>query len=216
VAAGTPGLLAAAYAERHRYGEAAEALERAAAARAAFGVERVPQAAMGSWSAARALLLLGRLEEAETAAQAAVAATAGIPAAHDSTMIVPPCLIHLAQVRIAQDRAADAIELLAEARRRLAFAPDPARLAGWLDEAERACATRLQGISGIAPPTQRELVVLQLLAGAQSLREIAAELGVSENTVKTQAKSLYRKLGVGSRHEAVARGRELRMIASHS
>ena len=46
--------------------------------------------------------------------------------------------------------------------------------------------------------------MLRRLQGTQSLREIAAELYVSQNTIKTFTLSLYRKLGVHSRSEAVA------------
>ena len=55
--------------------------------------------------------------------------------------------------------------------------------------------------------TPRELTVLGMLAGPSSLREIAAELSVSPNTVKTQVRSVYRKLGVTRRSEAVAAAR---------
>ncbi|GAA1604398.1 helix-turn-helix transcriptional regulator [Leucobacter chromiireducens] len=52
--------------------------------------------------------------------------------------------------------------------------------------------------------TKRELLVLAQLRTTQTLAEIAEVLGVSLNTVKTQATSIYRKLGVSSRREAVA------------
>jgi LuxR family transcriptional regulator, maltose regulon positive regulatory protein len=52
--------------------------------------------------------------------------------------------------------------------------------------------------------TPRERVVLAHLAGGSSLPVIARELFVSENTVRSQARSVYRKLGVGTRDEAVA------------
>ena len=61
--------------------------------------------------------------------------------------------------------------------------------------------------------TEREAAVLRMLAGTASLREIADELFVSHNTVKTQVKSIYRKLGVAARADAVARGRELGLLA---
>ena len=54
--------------------------------------------------------------------------------------------------------------------------------------------------------TDRELAVLQLLPSMMSNEQIARELFVSVNTVKVHLKSLYRKLGVGSRREAVMAG----------
>lgn len=50
----------------------------------------------------------------------------------------------------------------------------------------------------------RELEVLQLLAGGQRNRSIAAALSISENTVKFHVRNLFRKLGVASRTEAIA------------
>ena len=49
-----------------------------------------------------------------------------------------------------------------------------------------------------------ELRLLHCLPTHLSFREIAEQLFVSTNTVKTQARSIYRKLGVSSRAEAVA------------
>jgi LuxR family maltose regulon positive regulatory protein len=53
------------------------------------------------------------------------------------------------------------------------------------------------------PLTDRELEILHLLQGSLSLTEIARELYISPNTVKTHAKSVYRKLHASSRAEAV-------------
>jgi LuxR family maltose regulon positive regulatory protein len=55
-----------------------------------------------------------------------------------------------------------------------------------------------------APLTDRELVVLKELASDKSLTMVAGGLGVSHNTVKTHVKSIYRKLEVSTREEAVA------------
>ena len=49
------------------------------------------------------------------------------------------------------------------------------------------------------PLTDRELDVLRLPPGSAEPHEIAAELHLSANTVKTHAKSVYRKLGAHSR-----------------
>jgi LuxR family maltose regulon positive regulatory protein len=81
-----------------------------------------------------------------------------------------------------------------------------------LEDALRA-APRPPTAAGGADLTERELAVLRLLTGLASAREIADQLYVSHNTVKTQIKSIYRKLGVATRAEAVARARELGLLA---
>jgi DNA-binding NarL/FixJ family response regulator len=60
--------------------------------------------------------------------------------------------------------------------------------------------------------TRREQQVLELLAGGKSNKEIAAALGVSPNTVKTQIASLYQKLEVQRRTQAIKKARELALI----
>ena len=62
------------------------------------------------------------------------------------------------------------------------------------------------------PLTGRELDVLRLLQGSLSLHEIAAELYLSPNTVKTHARSVYRKLGAHSRVQAVQIARRQSLI----
>ena len=57
--------------------------------------------------------------------------------------------------------------------------------------------------------TRAELRLLPLLATHLSLPKIGAELSISKNTVKSQAASIYRKLGVSSRGDAVTRARNL-------
>jgi DNA-binding NarL/FixJ family response regulator len=52
--------------------------------------------------------------------------------------------------------------------------------------------------------TDRELAVLQQLSHGQSTREVAEHIHVSEETVKTYLKQIFRKLGVRDRTEAVA------------
>nr|WP_304437881.1 helix-turn-helix transcriptional regulator [Terrabacter sp. Soil810] len=55
-------------------------------------------------------------------------------------------------------------------------------------------------------------VVLRWLTTMMSVAEIADELCVSTNTVKTHVAAVYRKLGVAKRRDAVSRGRELRLL----
>lgn len=62
------------------------------------------------------------------------------------------------------------------------------------------------------PLTDRERKVLRLLSAGHSNAEIAAELVVSINTIRTQARSIYHKLNVKNRHEAVAQARHWRLL----
>ncbi len=73
------------------------------------------------------------------------------------------------------------------------FAPDAAR----------------QQSLGITP---REMEILGLVAGGLSNREIAAQLFVSENTVKTHCARAFDKLGAARRTQAVRRGKELGLL----
>lgn len=60
--------------------------------------------------------------------------------------------------------------------------------------------------------TLREQEVLSELAAGRSNKEIAQKLGVSPNTVKTQIASLYQKLEVQRRTQAIQKARELALI----
>ncbi|MFF3491759.1 response regulator transcription factor [Streptomyces sp. NPDC002795] len=60
--------------------------------------------------------------------------------------------------------------------------------------------------------TARQLAVLKQLQEEVSLRQIANDLYVSYNTVKSHTRAVYRKLGARSRAEALARARELGLM----
>ncbi len=55
-----------------------------------------------------------------------------------------------------------------------------------------------------APLTRRERVILSNLSEDTTLEQIATLLFVTRNTVKSQVRSVYRKLGVSTRADAVA------------
>ena len=63
---------------------------------------------------------------------------------------------------------------------------------------------RTPGTGTIGPLSQRELEVLELVAGGATNREAAARLFITEATVKTHLLNIYAKLGVGDRAAAVA------------
>jgi DNA-binding NarL/FixJ family response regulator len=64
--------------------------------------------------------------------------------------------------------------------------------------------------------TERERELLEYLPGALSLSQIAETLFVSRKTVQNNVSSLYRKLGVTSRSEAVMRAMELHLLAEQA
>jgi LuxR family transcriptional regulator, maltose regulon positive regulatory protein len=84
-------------------------------------------------------------------------------------------------------------------------------LAGILD-ALPASVDDVDGRGPAEPLSERERAVLRLMPTILANTEIAGELFVSVNTVKTHLRSIYRKLDVGSRREAVAKARELRLL----
>jgi LuxR family maltose regulon positive regulatory protein len=99
-------------------------------------------------------------------------------------------------------------ELLSEATRHLRQTPDAALLDQWLRNASAA----LDDGAIEAGLTRAELRVLQFLPTHFSFREIAERLYVSPNTIKTQAQSIYRKLDVSTRGEAVDHARAAGLI----
>ena len=64
----------------------------------------------------------------------------------------------------------------------------------------------------VVPLSEREQVVLRYLSSRLSAGEIADELYVSLNTVKTHIKSIYRELDTNRRWDAVKRARQLQLL----
>jgi len=87
--------------------------------------------------------------------------------------------------------------------------PDLGDLPRLAAQLESRLATLKAGAVGASSLTAAEMRLLPLLSTHLSFREMGERLFVSSHTVKTQAYSVYRKLGVSSRSEAVARVHEL-------
>ena len=105
--------------------------------------------------------------------------------------------------RLGQREAAG--RLLAEAAALLRLSPDPGLAVALV--ADEPSAPRARVPDRDETLTAREAAVLRLLPSQLTLREIAEELYVSHNTVKTHSRTLYRKLDVSTRDEAVATAR---------
>ena len=109
-------------------------------------------------------------------------------------------------------------ELTAEARRHRGACPDdgPIIEKAWQRDTKRARRQRFES-SGLAEPfTARELALLQLLPTEMTQRELGERLIVSFNTVKSYNRSIYRKLGVSSRSEAVQVAHDLGLLDATS
>ena len=89
-----------------------------------------------------------------------------------------------------------------------------AGFAGRVLERFDSSAPRLGGLAERADVrlTESEQAVLSFLPSHMTNEEISGALFLSVNTVKTHLRSAYRKLGVGSRREAIARGRRLGLL----
>ena len=109
-------------------------------------------------------------------------------------------------------------------RRRRAVDGRPARAGGEGAERSELCAplpaaaVTVEGQTPaeqplIEPLSERELEVLRLLGSELGGPDIARELVVSPNTVRTHTKSIYAKLGVNSRRAAVRRAAELSLLS---
>ncbi len=126
--------------------------------------------------------------------------------ANDITLVY--ALTSAADVLCSYNRP-EGLTVLEEARRVADRCTDPGIAGTYL--------ARIEGREGTAAPvrseglveelTDRELAVLRYLPSPMSQRDIAAELYVSLNTVKTHCKAIYRKLGVGDRKAAVQAAR---------
>jgi LuxR family transcriptional regulator, maltose regulon positive regulatory protein len=122
-------------------------------------------------------------------------------------------LLLLASVRQGHGDLPSARALVDQVRELVERLADPGSLPALLEQANRNLGSAPpRQIQAAAPLTERELAVLRLLPTPLSNREIARELYVSVNTVRTHVQGVYRKLEVTSRAKAVAHARHLRLI----
>ena len=168
---------------------------------------------IGHLALARAAELRGRLDDAERSSRRAVE----LARRGAGRLEVAATQLALARVRHLQEDRAEARELLRDARSLIEDCDDAGTLAAELAAAERGLAIVARGAALSDPSAReqlsdREVVVLRMLAGRLSRREIADSLYVSHNTIKTQVRSIYQKLDASDREAAVARARELGLL----
>ena len=90
--------------------------------------------------------------------------------------------------------------------------PDLGVLGQQADELRTQLDTLRGHAIGASSLTAAEIRLFQLLDSHYSFREIGGQLDLSQHTVKSQAMSIYRKLGVSSRSQAIQHGRDLGLL----
>ena len=111
--------------------------------------------------------------------------------------------LQLAKVYFSIAEVAIARQLLREIDDILTHRPALGTLTEEAEEFRRVLASSAAGVTGRAPLTPAELRLLPYLQTHLTAGGIAERLFVSSHTVKAEVKSIYRKLGVSSRHDAV-------------
>jgi LuxR family maltose regulon positive regulatory protein len=173
-----------------------------------FGLWVIPQSSWVPIALGYMLAKRGELIEAQTELESGLSTRRKLPGLSPWPTLMG--LLALARARSGRGDRGGAQAVLAEARSILQNYPDsgifPSLLA--LQERElRNKKSRRRDGSLDGDLTERELDVLRLLVGELSARQIAQNLYVAPSTVRTQVKSIYRKLGVSSREQAVHEAR---------
>ena len=123
-------------------------------------------------------------------------------------------LLALAEVLIARSDRSEARAVLTEARAIVELYPDAGIFPDLFERQERKLRRTRPSRTGSMDGqfTERELEVLRLLRTELSVSELGKLLHVSPSTIKSHVKSIYRKLGVSSRKEAVEQAHARKLI----
>jgi LuxR family maltose regulon positive regulatory protein len=175
----------------------------------AQGVRYDPLSGVAYIALAQTSARRGRLTEAEQLLEQAL----NILGSASFLLQYTQATIELAGVRHALGNTEGGDAAVERARQLITKFVDPGMLPTLLDRTDHAMRRAPRGRpSPAAALTDRELAVLRLLATQLSQQELASELYVSVNTVRTHIQGIYRKLRVTSREEAIAHARELGLL----
>jgi ATP/maltotriose-dependent transcriptional regulator MalT len=195
-------------------GRLAEARTHAEAARAAVG--RIGSSR--SWLGGNVCAALGAVFAAEgDLAHAEQELSTAHHFFHDEAPTVHEAwlLVLLAGVRVRRGRVLEAEKALRAATELLDDLPDSGRVPEMAAEVARELEETMHRADGgelLEKPTEAELRVLRMLASDLSTREIGEQLFLSASTIHSHKHALYRKLGVHTRQEAVARAEAIGLL----
>ena len=184
--------------------EEADSLAREARATVErFGLLGIPQSSWAAIALGNVLAKRGDLIGAQSELEAGLSARMELPRMSPWPTLIG--VLALARVHFARGDRGGARELLDEARAILEpFGDDAGIFPALLERQERRLRKVKQRDGSLdGELTERELAVLRLLDGELTTRQMGDSLYVAPSTVRTQIKSIYRKLGVSSRKEAV-------------
>jgi len=176
-----------------------------------FQLHGIPQSSLAPIALGRVLAERGKLDEAQKELARGLSVRREFPSLSPWATLIG--LLALASVRYRCGERAEARPVLAEARSILEAFPEAGIFPELLERQERKL-RRIKRRDGSLDGhiTEREFDVLGLLVGDLSTRQMAHSLFVAPSTIRTQVKSIYRKLGVSSRDQAVAEARARGLI----
>jgi LuxR family transcriptional regulator, maltose regulon positive regulatory protein len=203
------GVLALLEADQERWHDVSRHVTDAFELAQASGTEEYWMTSSAHIANARLLMSRGRYRDADDAVKRALR----LARRGAGPMEVAHALLAAADICVARREYATARMLAREAEEIVDGIPDPGPLlSGLVRERQsairRGTTHRHDALAASDELTARELAVLELLATDFSQRDIARQLFVSLNTVKTHTKGIFRKLGVTNRQAAVARARD--------
>jgi LuxR family maltose regulon positive regulatory protein len=129
--------------------------------------------------------------------------------AHGEPLLVADALLGLAPVWRGLRGTEAGRACISEARQLLDGCADPGMLSERLESVARSLTPAYRRIDGTSELTEREREVLRYLAEGMPKRDIGAALFLSYNTIHSHTKSIYQKLRVSSRADAVEKARQL-------
>src|SRR5215207_1490529 len=183
--------------------EEAESLAREArGAVVKFNLQEIPQSSVVDIALGRALAKRRKLAEAQAELENGLLMRQRLPDLNPWPTLIG--LLTLSDVGLARGDRNGARKVLAEARAILEDNPDASIFPELVERQERKLRARKAREGQLdGELTERERDVLRLFGGKLSTRQMAQSLYVAPSTVRTQIKSIYRKLGVSSRGDAV-------------
>jgi LuxR family transcriptional regulator, maltose regulon positive regulatory protein len=176
-----------------------------------FKLQEVPQSTVVNIALGRALAKRSKLAEAQAELENGLLMRQQLPDLNPWPMIIG--LLTLSEVELARGDRSGARKALAQVRAIMEEYPDAGIYPELLERQEEKLRVRKpREAQQVAELTERERDVLRLLVGELSTRQMAQSLYIAPNTIRTQIKSIYRKLGVSSRGAAVDEAHAMGLI----